>query len=401
MTSPARVLRWMAVALSVGFTLPAAAQIPAVRLSAAFGYTLAVRDDGSVVAWGQMMEGGVRRGITGGTAEVIEGVSGSKGVVASTSHTAERNQSLAIGPDSSLWGWGRNGEPGSLGRVVPDRNGDPVIREPVSLAALGKTVQAQACGAVATFALREDGSLWMTPGYPNAIDGVLATRAVEGATGVAWLGPQSLPSAPMSQWSSCDVPILFRDGSLRILGIWREGSRREMRLRTELSSPLANLPPLAQVACRQYSNPSYRRCVALTRDAAVLAWGDNRHRQLGNGGTAGSLLPAAIDGLPKIRSIALSDEAAFALADDGSVFAWGDARFLGRGAQLTPDMAGRAGRIEGLDNVVALTAGWRHACAAKRDGSVWCWGSNTYGELGDGRTEASLTPVQVKAVRLH
>jgi alpha-tubulin suppressor-like RCC1 family protein len=67
---------------------------------------------------------------------------------------------------------------------------------------------------------------------------------------------------------------------------------------------------------------------------------------------------------------------------------------LGRDAKSisfspTPDF------VVGLDQVVSLAAGWGHACALRQNGSVWCWGSNDSGQVGDGTTKDRYLPVAV------
>lgn len=54
--------------------------------------------------------------------------------------------------------------------------------------------------------------------------------------------------------------------------------------------------------------------------------------------------------------------------------------------------------IAGISDVVEVAPGYLHTCARKSDGTVWCWGDNTYGQLGDGTNDDSPTPVQVRAL---
>jgi uncharacterized repeat protein (TIGR01451 family) len=83
-----------------------------------------------------------------------------------------------------------------------------------------------------------------------------------------------------------------------------------------------------------------------------------------------------------------------ALKSDGTVWAWGDNDVgqLGDGtttSRMTPTQVG------GLAGVTAIAAGDLHSLAVKGDGTVWAWGSNEFGQLGDERIANRTTPVQV------
>ena len=54
--------------------------------------------------------------------------------------------------------------------------------------------------------------------------------------------------------------------------------------------------------------------------------------------------------------------------------------------------------VSGLTGVVAIAAGGHHSLAVKSDGTVWAWGCNDYGQLGDGTTTNRLTPVQTSGL---
>ncbi len=51
-----------------------------------------------------------------------------------------------------------------------------------------------------------------------------------------------------------------------------------------------------------------------------------------------------------------------------------------------------------LPLVSNLVSGWKHTCARKKDGTVWCWGRNNYGQLGDGTTDNNVNAVQVSGI---
>ncbi len=107
------------------------------------------------------------------------------------------------------------------------------------------------------------------------------------------------------------------------------------------------------------------------------------------------LLPAPAEAQGSVSTPMLSDGwyHSLALKTDGTVWSWGanwDGE-LGDGTtvdKLTPV------QVMGLTDVVALSAGSPHSLALKPDGTVWSWGRNSSGQLGDGTTVDKLTPVQ-------
>ena len=87
------------------------------------------------------------------------------------------------------------------------------------------------------------------------------------------------------------------------------------------------------------------------------------------------------------------------MKSDATVVCWGaDLASLadgGTGSSFTPvAIKGPAG-VGLLGNVLSIAPGFRHACALKKDGSVWCWGKNDRGQLGDGTKVDSPYPVKV------
>ena len=145
----------------------------------------------------------------------------------------------------------------------------------------------------------------------------------------------------------------------------------------------------------------YLHNVAVRRDGTVGTWGANDYGQLGNGQWVGSLIPVQVMGLSNIVAVAVQDESYFTLAldSDGTVWSWGanGSGQLGRADGLYQD-ANLAAPVPGLSNVVAIAAGWAHSIALKSDGTIWAWGYNGLGELGDGSTMMRDYPAPVIGV---
>ena len=147
----------------------------------------------------------------------------------------------------------------------------------------------------------------------------------------------------------------------------------------------------------------YYHGLALDDDGSVWAWGYNSTGQLGDGSTYTRSAPVQVKGpggigtLTDVVAIAAGAYHSLALKSDGSVWAWGYNSYgqLGNGTTTT----GYAPvQVIGLTDVVAIAAGYYHSLALKSDGSVWAWGYNGYGQLGNGSTYTNYTAVQVSGL---
>lgn len=140
--------------------------------------------------------------------------------------------------------------------------------------------------------------------------------------------------------------------------------------------------------------------VALRADGTVWAWGDNKFGQIGDGTYTDKHTPVQVIGLTDVISIAANDNYTVALKSDGSVWAWGDNTYgkLGNGNASKRNTPVQVVYSNGtaFTGVTAIAAGENHTVALKSDGSVWTWGDNRSGQLGNGTFNTSFTPVQVK-----
>lgn len=138
--------------------------------------------------------------------------------------------------------------------------------------------------------------------------------------------------------------------------------------------------------------------LALKEDGTVWAWGTNGNGQLGQPPAAlsRSHTPVQVAGLSDIQAISAGYRFGLALDDNGDVWAWGN-NTKGQLGQVAAETIHTPGKISGLSNVVAISAGYMHSLALDADGNVWAWGSNFFGELGNGTVEPTSTnPVPAK-----
>jgi alpha-tubulin suppressor-like RCC1 family protein len=128
----------------------------------------------------------------------------------------------------------------------------------------------------------------------------------------------------------------------------------------------------------------------------IVAWGDNRSGQLGDGSViAKRAFIGAVNLDAAWNAIAAGDGHALALGTDGTVWAWGENGRGQLGIGTTNDA--HTPFTTQIDNVTVIAAGGSHSLALKRDGTVWAWGQNDQGQLGDGTNADNASPVQAKA----
>ena len=137
----------------------------------------------------------------------------------------------------------------------------------------------------------------------------------------------------------------------------------------------------------------------LKSDGTVWMWGYNNRGQLGNGTTTDSDTPAAVTGLSNVEHIAAGKEHMLALKTDGTVWAWGYNNYGQLGNDTTTNATTpvqvKTATGNNLSDIVEISAGEAHSLALKADGTVWAWGCNTNGRLGDGTQTHSHTAIQV------
>lgn len=137
----------------------------------------------------------------------------------------------------------------------------------------------------------------------------------------------------------------------------------------------------------------FRHSLAVRSDSSTWGWGDNGSGQLGNDTVLFSLLPVQVSALAGISSIAGGGWAnSLALKDDGTVWSWGYNGWGELGNGTTEDSAIPI-QVMSLSNVVQIAGGEYHALALRSDGTVWSWGRNDSGQLGDGTFTMRSTPV--------
>ncbi|ADO68662.1 RCC1 domain-containing protein [Stigmatella aurantiaca] len=201
---------------------------------------------------------------------------------------------------------------------------------------------------------------------------------------------------------------VVRQGALYL---WGRNNRGQLGLGAEVTAdqrvpkPVPGMEGVAAVALNQ------NHSMALKEDGTVWAWGENAQGQLGLGkppeagqprtpDLTARWSPTRVEGLSGAVALALGYRHSLVLMEDGTVRAFGDNSTGQLGDGTTESPRDYPVLVGGLTEVVKVVAGSMHSVALKRDGTVWVWGRNTYGNLGQGTQDSTAhpTPAQVPGV---
>lgn len=175
-------------------------------------------------------------------------------------------------------------------------------------------------------------------------------------------------------------------GQLGAKSLPPNGSLTPTPIQTESGNRLLNIKAIAAGGYHT---------VALDNDGKVWTWGSNSFKQLGHSDSDGrNENPDDVKGLPEIKAIAAGDYHTLAVDTDGNVWAWGRNKYgqIGMDENLNPTSI-TPEKVGIINDIVAVEAGSEHSIALRRDGTVWTWGNNEYGQLGNGETtNANNTP---------
>jgi alpha-tubulin suppressor-like RCC1 family protein len=283
--------------------------------------------------------------------------------------------------DGTLWCWGAN-DSGQLG------DGTGVDHaSPAPVMALGNGVVEVSVGDLFSCARRADSTLWC---WGSNVSGQLGNGSFDNSlapTQVSALG------AAVAEVSAGDLFACARklDGTVWCWGTGPLGNGAV----TSSATPV-QVAALGTAAA-EVSTGDGAACARKT-DGTLWCWGSNTFGVVGDGTTTDRLSPVQVTALgANVTGVSVGDIFACGVMSDGSVWCWGanDHGQLGDGTTTNHSLPMQ---VPTLHNVATVSADGRHACAHRRDGTLACWGWNAHGELGDGTTSDRSTPVAVSAL---
>ncbi|MDL1861204.1 hypothetical protein FBR04_09265 [Betaproteobacteria bacterium PRO7] len=297
---------------------------------------------------------------------------------------------LLISNTTAVWGWGYNGF-GQLGNGNTSSQPVPVpVTHDNGFVVTGAI--AASAGTLHTLIVRNDGRVFAIGfnGSGQLGDGTTTDRlravqvpSLTNIVAIAAGGHFSL--------------ALRSDGT-----VWAWGANNAGQLgdgtTTNRSSPV-QVSGLAGVTAIAAGN---EHALALLGNGAVVAWGANGEGQLGDGTTTNRSTPVPVLGFSRAFSIAAGGNSSIAMSEVPMVWGSNSNGQLGTGS-LTPAFRSSAAPIPTLPGgAYAFAVGANHVLALRGDGTVWAWGGNDSGQIGNGATGGNvLAPVQVLNVNLN
>lgn len=270
--------------------------------------------------------------------------------------SAGMESTAGLGATGNVYVWGRN-------------DAGQAALAPVLISGLSD-VKSIKSGGLTHLALKQDGTVWL-----------VSSRGVQPVSGLSNVKAIAAGQGHML--------ALAANGN-----VWGWGRGGAASTTPAIVAGLSNVKSIA--AGQDYS-------VALAADGKVWTWGVNLFGQLGNGTTGRTGNPAAVQGITNAKSIAAGMAHVLVLKQDGTVWGWGNNSY-GQLGGTTPAhylpvaVKGLPVPVAGMSGVRSVAAGAYNSGIVNYNGSVWTWGNNSFGQLGDGTTAVSFAPKKVNAV---
>ncbi len=307
------------------------------------------------------------------------------GISAGGNHTVGRSADGAL----YAWGWNRQGQLGDGSNV--DRVAPALVSATTGVKLPWKQV---AVGELHTLAIDSDGVLWAWGYNQNGQlgDGTQVDKnvPVKVGTGKDWVTIAAGKSHSMAINKS---GVLYGWGG-NFNGQLGDNSKIDRLVPTKVATVTSGTPAVTMTWTAVSAGATHT--LARAMDGSLWAWGGNAKSQVGNNATTDVQQPTKI-GTSTWVSVAAGGTHSLAVRSDRTLWAWGDNSSGQLGVATsniavtspTPTQVGTATNWSGI------AAGLTHSLALRIDGTLWGWGANSNGQVGNGSTVNVGAPVQI------
>jgi alpha-tubulin suppressor-like RCC1 family protein len=300
--------------------------------------------------------------------------------------TVGQNHIAAIKTDGTLWCWGSNNN-GQLGdNTITHRS------SPIQTIAFGNTwKQVSSCDS-STSAIKTDGTLWT---WGQNFRGELGdnTTVIKSSPVQTVAGGTNWKQVSAGYWQKAAIKT---DGTLWMWGYNFYGQLGD-NTTTNRSSPVQTVTYGTNWKQADASR-GWFFTAAIKNDGTLWTWGSNSYGQLGDNTIANKSSPVqTISFGTNWKQVSCGQSHTAAIKTDGTLWSWGRNSYGALGDNTIAHKSSPVQTISFGNNWKSVACGYFHTAAIKTDGTLWIWGYNASGQLGDNTTAHRSSPVQTSA----
>ena len=374
----------------------------ATQITTSGGHNCALRQTGTIKCWGDNTRGQLGNGTTDRSSVPVEVLN----IADATQITTSYYHNCALRQTGTIKCWGANWA-GQLGNAQStgdwyDRSADSSV--PVEVLGITDATQITT-GQAHTCALLQTGNItcWGNNEYGQLGSGQTSSSY---EVPVEVLGITDATQITTNDDHTC---ALLQTGTIKCWGNNTSGQLGNGQSTGDWYDRSADSSVPVEVLgitdATQITTSDYHTC-ALLQTGNIKCWGNNTSGQLGNGqrgddwqdNSADSSVPVEVLGITDATQITAGDDHTCALQQAGTIKCWGDnsSGELGNGTETTSSVPVE---VLGINDATQITTSGEHTCALLQTGTIKCWGSNEYGQLGSGQTSSSYeVPVEVLGI---
>jgi alpha-tubulin suppressor-like RCC1 family protein len=291
------------------------------------------------------------------------------------------NHSASVKLDGTLWTWG-NGFSGRLGD-----NSTNSRSSPIQVGVLTNWAQV-AAGVTHTASIKTDGTIWTFGGNTH---GQLGDNTAVDKSSPIQVGA-------LTDWYQVSAGNSYFTAAVKTnKTLWTWGRNQYGQLGQGINILVSRSSPVQVGFLTNWSYVScgYQTTGAVKTDGTLWTWGRAAFGSLGTGSpNVSQSSPVQVGALTDWAQVSIGQFFGSAIKTNGTLWTWGSNYYgeLGDGTRVDKSSPVQIGA---LTNWSQVSCGFDHTAAVKTDGTLWSWGRGLNGRLGTGNTISRSSPVQV------